>query len=256
MLAALRDETASALPPASAALDRVVVTRPPVKGLTDEDVRDALEYIGLRPWLISEGQAGMYPTDLLEVHAVLAAHGYGLCTNYKDLFECWEEVEAMPEHVVFFASFTRQSLHTSLATVTDAFGWSQKPLFANETLMDNGLGSLEYHSKPSVFWAEVRAQLARAVSRSPRPITKVLMAGENATHPDFVSTLEDVLKDAGGNTGRLQADSIDPTFAAARGAALYGSWRQQAPLGCREKANCEKDREKERGERLERTLEL
>ncbi|ODM17951.1 hypothetical protein SI65_06739 [Aspergillus cristatus] len=39
---------------------------------------------------------------------------------------------------------------------------------------------------------------------------------------------------------------VDPTFAAARGAALYGRWRQEAPLGCVERDECEEERQRER----------
>ncbi|KAF2157648.1 hypothetical protein K461DRAFT_22045 [Myriangium duriaei CBS 260.36] len=41
------------------------------------------------------------------------------------------------------------------------------------------------------------------------------------------------------------------TFAGARGAALYARWRQEAPIGCRERPQCERKRERGR-----RTLEV
>jgi hypothetical protein len=124
MLITLRDKTSSvlSLSPKSS-LGYVAVTRPPLPGLTEEDFNDALEYAGLRSWLIPppESQAGLYPTCLAEAHAVLAVNGNGLCANYKNLFERWEEEERMPEHTVFLASFTQQALHAEVGILRAPF---------------------------------------------------------------------------------------------------------------------------------------
>jgi len=39
---------------------------------------------------------------------------------------------------------------------------------------------------------------------------------------------------------------VDPTFAAARGAALYARRRQEAPFGCVERDECKEEKQRER----------
>lgn len=46
-------------------------------------------------------------------------------------------------------------------------------------------------------------------------------------------------------TAKIQL-AIDPTFAAARGAALYARRRQEVPSDCYEKSECEEMRSRER----------
>jgi len=258
MLITLRDKTGSvlSLPPESP-LDRVAVTRAPLSGLREEDFDDALEYAGLRSWLISppESQAGLYPTRLAEAHAVFAANGNGLCANYKNLFECWEEEERMPEQTVFLASFTQQALHAAVGILRAPFHWSQRPL-SHVTDLDAGLACMDKYEFAADFWAHVRARLASLARRSSTTLTKVLLAGENATEPNFLAALRDGL--AGFmEVGGVEIETVaDPTFAGARGAALYARWRQEAPFGCRESAECEEERKKERAEHTREQGEL
>lgn len=86
----------------SSPLDRVVVTTPPITGLADYDLVDAIEYAGLRPWICSNlckelpyADPGFpmrprfsYPDRVTEAHAVMAAQGLGLCENYDNLDLC------------------------------------------------------------------------------------------------------------------------------------------------------------------------
>jgi len=59
----------------------------------------------------------------------------------------------------------------------------------------SGLSHLSEHDSPSTFWDHVRGQLqVLPGDRDAAPqITKVLLAGENATHPGFMQTLRDAL---------------------------------------------------------------
>lgn len=79
-------------------LDRVVVTTPRLEALTSEDINDALEYVGLRSWLIYPLP---YPTRISEVNAAFAANGDGLCKQYTNVYECQDEAENMPLHQVY-----------------------------------------------------------------------------------------------------------------------------------------------------------
>ncbi len=86
----------------SKSLDRVTVTAPLLQALTVEDLTDAIEYAGLRSWLIDPYP---YPQRLSELSAVFAANGNGLCTRYRNTYDCEDETEEMPLHTVYFISY-------------------------------------------------------------------------------------------------------------------------------------------------------
>ncbi|KAK1765028.1 hypothetical protein QBC33DRAFT_517234 [Phialemonium atrogriseum] len=208
----------------------------------DEDLNDAIEHAGLDSWLTLPMP---YPQRLVESRAAFAGSGYGLCQNYKDLYRCEEEYESMAWETVYFVFFSRHALYASLDTFQAAFGLD--PLSEPHVLdFESGFSNLPTFASPSAFWSHVRDQLMILPSKSPRRITKLLLGGENATDPDFIATLRDAL----GAPASLSDDGIpDPTFAAARGAALYARWRQEAPWDCVEDDECDTKRERERGEK-------
>ena len=122
-----------------------------------------------------------------------------------------------------------------------------------------------YHS-PSAYWADVYSHLQTlpsAVAGRGRSISTVLLLGENAEMPDFLTVLRDALSgvsvttetvmwdedrddetqvstDAdGGRMVRARLEALaDPLWAAARGAALYARLRQEAPWNCTEPREC------------------
>jgi hypothetical protein len=87
-------------------LDRIVVTTPNFVALTQEDINDAIEYAGLRSWLVYRIP---YPGRISEASAAFGANGNGLCKNYTDLYECQDEEEDMPWHQVMSISYVRHS---------------------------------------------------------------------------------------------------------------------------------------------------
>jgi hypothetical protein len=80
-------------------LDRVVVTTPLLPALTQDDLNDALEYAGLRTWLLNYA---LFPKRLSESRAYYAGTGNGLCKTYQDLFECWDEEYHMSWETVYY----------------------------------------------------------------------------------------------------------------------------------------------------------
>jgi hypothetical protein len=90
----------------STEIDRVAVTTPRFEALTSEDLNDALEYTGIRSWLIYPLP---YPTQISEANAVFAANGNGLCKQYTNLYEC--KAESMPLHQVYSVTYC---VHPSL----------------------------------------------------------------------------------------------------------------------------------------------
>lgn len=112
----------------------------------------------------------------------------------------------------------------------------------------------------SAFWSYVGDKLAILPRESRSVPTRLLLGGENATDPEFLRVLMDVLGQTpaqvlnifGGpnNTGSLEGFDgevfHDPLFASARGAALYARRRQEAPFDCLERDECERERQRQR----------
>jgi hypothetical protein len=76
----------------------------------------------------------------------------------------------------------------------------------------------------------------------------VLLGGENATDSAFLATLRDALaKLSPVSPLSVDVDTIeDPTYAAARGMAVYARRRQEVPGDCMERRMCDERRENER----------
>ena len=122
-----------------------------------------------------------------------------------------------------------------------------------------------YHS-PSAYWADVHSHLQilpSTVAAQGRPISALVLLGENAAMPEFLTELRDALSRVSLTTeplavnmdrddetqarvatgsGRIpwaRSDAVaDPLWAAARGAALYARLRQEVPWNCAELDEC------------------
>lgn len=81
--------------------------------------------------------------------------------------------------------------------------------------------------------------------------------GESVSDPKFKEALKDAMTHLAllpsavtPHIGAAQPDPrmdmvVNPVYAAARGAALYARWRQEAPWDCVEGEECEDERKKE-----------
>lgn len=269
MIASLRDAASTAL---GSPLDRVAVSHPRIQGLAERDLWDALEYSGLRPWVADDlprpkltlplPAAGGYPSQLTEAYAVFAAHGQGLCEHYKDFWECDREQSTVPLETTLVVGFTRADLRGEVIRTWSAFT-DMQPRKGDRVFVDleAGLDARDRFDSESAFWARVTDRLQSFARELPGGfrLTEILLAGENATHPAFLDALTDalvgngyVLGDSeGGDAGTQVLDVrgreavIDPAFASARGAAQYGRWRQEAPIGCKEQKKCGDERRRE-----------
>ncbi|MCJ1265187.1 hypothetical protein MMC22_005062 [Lobaria immixta] len=253
VLSKLKAETENQL---STSIDRVVVSTPRFEALTEEDLHDALEYVGLRSWLI---YSVPYPDRMSEAHAAFAGNGNGLCKQYTNLYECQEEYEDMPHHRVYAVTFTPKTLYTALVPITNAFTDTEDQHLIDFTV---GLDSLGSFPSPSTYWAHILTQLRAipesATSLGRRPISKILLLGESASNPDFLTALKDALAvlptEMSPSISAAETDVnlevvADPLFAAARGAAVYARRRQEVPWDCTEQQpKC--DNERRRGGRV------
>jgi hypothetical protein len=93
----LKEEVQSRFPEHN--LDRVVVSTPLLPALTKEDINDAIEFAGMRTWLLAEA---VYPKKLSETRAHYAGQGGGLCEMYQDPLVCQDEECDMPRETVYY----------------------------------------------------------------------------------------------------------------------------------------------------------
>ncbi|KAJ5219689.1 hypothetical protein N7468_008893 [Penicillium chermesinum] len=247
----------------SQSLDRVAVTAPDMPSLRSETITSALKELNLRTWV---GDSPSYTNKLVEADTVYAANGYGLCRNYQDLFECSDEFEDSSTPRVYLVSFSRHLLYTSIIRPTN--GEALATYTSDRTQVfdfDIGLDRIE-QAEPSdhSLWDQLRRDLLVLPREAAGPITHVLLAGESATDARFLAILRDSLAGVlltpssdhqitiGHSKSQINRETIiDPTFAAARGAALYARRRQEVQSECTESAKCEKERAKERSHRHE-----
>ena len=91
-------------------LDRVAVATPDISSIP-LIVNATLLDLNLPNWV---GDSGWYPQRLPEADAVYAANGYGLCSNYQDIWQCTYEFDDLFDNHVFFIFYSRHALYTSI----------------------------------------------------------------------------------------------------------------------------------------------
>ncbi|KAF5633416.1 chitinase [Fusarium sp. NRRL 52700] len=232
---------------------------------------DALEYAHIRPWVASGlprpkvvlplPAAGAYPSQLLESYAVFAGHGKGLCKHYKNFWQCAEEQDNVPLETTLVVGITPADLRGEIIRTESAFTDFQ-PKRGDRSFIDLELGLTTLEDKTD-FWVRVTERLQSFCGTAPEGfrLGTILLTGENATHPAFLQALRSALvgnaylQREGDGVGETpifhdRGAVIDPVFAAARGAAQYARWRQEAPIGCEEQDRCEEERRRQ-GEHVE-----
>ncbi|KAJ5984323.1 hypothetical protein N7481_006422 [Penicillium waksmanii] len=237
-------------------LNRVAITTPDIPTLSPEMINTALQELDLQTWT---GDCSWYPRRLIEADAVYAASGYGLCKSYHDLWECDDEFYLAGSPVILFVSFTRHLLYTSITIPNNGESLMR---FAYDEIKDLnfelGLDQILEADNPDILWARLREQITTFSQSSEFRITGFLLAGESTTNPLFQDNLKDALAGLSGLhiepkiapfalMGSVHGEkSMDLTFAAARGAALYARRRQEVQCDCSELGECELSRQKER----------
>ncbi|KAI9708734.1 MAG: hypothetical protein M1820_003689 [Bogoriella megaspora] len=235
LISALRTATEAHLP----TLDRVVVTAPQFPGLTREDLRDAIEYSGLRSWL---EYPLPYPTMLYTLNAAYAGTGRGLCKDWRDIYSCWEEAEEgeIPLETVLGITYTNKTLSAAVARVAYAFekspgmhaawpelGWDEKKRVDEEGR--------------DLYWRDVATRLRSFVQEAEekgRKVSSLVLMGENAGMQEFQDVLKEALALRGAEIMHVDT-AVDPTWAASTGAAMYARVRQEVPWNCRAPDHCD-----------------
>ncbi|OQE72643.1 hypothetical protein PENNAL_c0094G02519 [Penicillium nalgiovense] len=223
-------------------LDRVAITDPGFQSLSTATINAALRMLDLRTWV---GDSGYYTRRLVEGDAVYAASGYGLCPEYQDLFYCIDKFAETPDRTMFFVSYNRNILYTSIAEALTSEALSRLTSVEAQ-LVDYELGLDRLLEKDeAALWDRLRSQLQILPREYEDTITHLLLAGESATHPRFLAILRDSMTEILPGPVNIEL-AMDPTFAAARGAALYARRRQEVQSDCVEESECEEMRMHER----------
>ncbi|KAF2225243.1 hypothetical protein BDZ85DRAFT_184711, partial [Elsinoe ampelina] len=113
MIIALRDRTNAFL---GHNMDFVVVTIPKLPGVYSEDIRDAIEYAGLR-----STKVWFFDHLIYEATASYAGYDLGLCEHWTQPEKCLKETNAYPREQVFTVLYTREALMVATSYVKGAY---------------------------------------------------------------------------------------------------------------------------------------
>ena len=201
----------------------------------------ALQYTGMNP-LPRALNRELRPAS---VTAAVAASCIGLCKLYTELDLCEYEEGLLPELCILEIEYNNVSLSVFLS----AFQAAADGLNIIKTRVWN-LGSGAQRDTED-YWLLVKERIQQLPREwANQRITDVLVMGESSLDTDFLDVMRDALYEAlpkmdmrqfNGTLGDQQACQgafIDPTFAAARGAAELAKRAMEAPDGCVENSYC------------------
>jgi hypothetical protein len=177
------------------------------------------------------------------------------------MLRIWAQGVLADSFLFVLLRFTNATLHTAVSYINYAFVRDSDTHIAAPHL---GLSMLSAYYSPSAYWADVHDHLQtlpRAFAERGRPISAVVLLGENAAMPEFLTVLRDALggvavttipltwdEDRGDEIPvsaegrrmvRVSSEALaDPLWAAARGAARYARLRQEVPWNCMEPEEC------------------
>ncbi|KAG8628875.1 hypothetical protein KVT40_002740 [Elsinoe batatas] len=152
MIIALRDRTSTFL---GHNMNFVVVTIPKLPGVYSEDIRDAIEYAGLR-------STKVWFFDHLSYEATASYAGYrlGLYESWTQPEICLRETNACPREEVFTVLYTREALTLATSYVKAAY-YLFPPDYFNRLDFELGSGKLESLSAAGEerYWEALRRRL-------------------------------------------------------------------------------------------------
>lgn len=211
-------------------------------GFSEEDLADAVEYVGIR----SQKQYSYYG-DVSETSAAFAAAGYGLCKNYTRLRECEMEEPTFPHHHILAVSYTRQTLSITLTWLQDALESREIIAVVNWELGSNAL----QRRPPEIYWAEVHQAIRDVAVRSTYPLTVLLIMGEDASNKAFLDVVREVVGEFQGYPWLSPHDSMstaqgpkkeDFLYHVAKGSSIFAKRWQATPWDCVEPSRCQEAR--------------
>ncbi|KUJ23582.1 uncharacterized protein LY89DRAFT_714003 [Mollisia scopiformis] len=159
----------------------VLPTMPSLPGLQEEDLRDALQHIGLRT-LVTHKHLGY----VWETSAVLAGMGFGLCEHPENCDQCEVEEADMPFLHVLALSLTNRSFSAAYTYTQSAF---QSYHEAESVRFELGLEN----EGEEAYWDRIRDVIVGFGQMAKWPLNTPLLLGEGAGHSEFVKIVQDAL---------------------------------------------------------------
>ena len=222
-------------------VQRAILAIPEVPQLSWQDWQDAMEYCKLELLNTNKHLGHNVP----EVSAALAGSAHGLCEHYTDIDTCEDEEADMPESYILAVSLSQSCFSVTYTYTQSAI---TSILEKEVTRVDLGLGALNSSKGHSDYWVQLRNAIIDVGRSSPRPLTTLLILGEEGDNPSFRKTVQEALRellpqplDDLSMLSELSSDSsldLRPLWLAARGAAEFAKRTQESPAGCREPPRC------------------
>lgn len=208
-----------------------VIVWPNLPGLTNEDVEDAMEYVGLR--LLTSYNSGRH---IFESSAAYGASGHGLCSKPEDIEACEDENIDIQTRYIFTVSFSKALLSLMYSHIQVAYQ-GYEYLTAYE--YDLGLESMDDYPDPATYWAKV-THIIREFVKLIGYADYLQVLGESATNEDFVDALQDALRgtDLTNTTLLTSSKDLDPLTLSSRGAAEFAKRFQIMTWDCKEPKIC------------------
>lgn len=220
---------------------RAILAIPEIPQLSWQDWQDAMEHCGLE-LLHTYKHIGQ---QVSEVSAAFAGSSYGLCQHYTDIDTCEDEEADMPYSYVLAVSLSQACFSAANTYMQSAF---KDALGRQVTRLDLGLGASNGSEGYDVFWSQIRNAIVDVGRLSPKPLTTLLILGEEGHNPRFRTTIQEALRellsmpfDDSSLLLELSSDSTldqKPLWLAARGAAEFAKRTQESPAACKEPARC------------------
>jgi hypothetical protein len=241
LISQLRDVVDSQL--GAGTTKKVLPTLPSLPGLQQDDLRDAMEHLGLS-LLVTHKHLGGYAG---ETSSVYAGMGYGLCEHYEKCETCEVEEANMPYSHLLALSLTQHSFSVAYTYVQSAFSSLHEP-----EIVRFDLGLAHEIDEKDWYWSQIRESIVAVGRAAQRPLDTVLLLGEEGDNPRFLEVIREALLELDlkassvypyNTEGTVTRAARDPLYIAARGAAEFAKRTQASPPNCREPPRCAGNRD-------------
>jgi hypothetical protein len=206
-----------------------MVTYPKLRGLYQDQIDDALEYLRIAAIKITPG--AIQPTSLVTAYA---GHGLGLCETPTDFSSCITQQQNLPDRKVVLLEYTESALLLHHRLKFWSILTSQEDLTATKFTEGSAFDLSESAIYDFIFYfLRQNVQCLEGLQypfHCPEVVTVVLTGDPEAYEDGRVQrAVEDAVKEFGAPKGGSRAEILfeNPQYVSARGAADM-AWRSAA----------------------------
>jgi hypothetical protein len=162
----------------------VFIVVPHLLALYQEDIRDAVEWIGLT---FLEMKHYFHPL-FLETPAAFAGYGFGLCEHFETMDDCAEDLKNATKINLFKVHYSDAALTTASTPQISAFGVF-KPDYRHHENFSLGYAAREQMASAESYWQAVHDEL-KLIFRVFGDLDLVLLTGDATVVPEFRRELQ------------------------------------------------------------------